>query len=844
MEIYNKNIKLKRRMDTMSIRGDRMSDILFGNNNKKIIKAIADKSFKSQRQRNLFIMIAITITSFMLITTISMGFSYGKTFLNNQTKTMGTTAHFSLTNSNREQIENLKKQAFSLENVGTQVKVGSITEKVKLGLLLVDDSEWQNHRMPTIDDINGNYPVRENEIMLSTWALEDMGITEPTLGMEIPVTYRLNGAMSDTSQGFTLSGYYTDYVQTRTGNRGAAYISEEFQKSMKDVEVVAMVSLENPDDIERITEEITKVLSLKDNQEISIVPTLQQNELTTYISIALIVLIMLTAYLLIYNVLFISVSKDIAHYGQLKTLGTTKNQIEKIIYSQVIKLSFIGIVLGLSLGTLTSFVIVPLTMTFFFALPNIETVISFSPYVYIGASVFTFITVMLGSFKPARIAGKISPIEAVKYSDYKGSKKKHSKKISIFGMSLSNVFRNKKGAFYTFASLILGLTTFILVSTITASMNPKVMIENEGDSDFTIQFLDSTVIDETLLEKVQNIDGIENFMTTNKGAIQISYDEAIFRDYLEYLASTGDRSGFDLDDENFIEYYTSNFRSSIYGIDSKRIEILNETLKSPIDIEDFENGEFILLHEVSKLQNGESVFNSGDVFTDVENKHTFVIGDVFVNENFNDLPRGLRSQGPEFFVSKKFLEQIDSDNCIGSIKFDTTGTDDAMILHQVESFFGGNANVLIESRFQRIEEISGYVSIIEIVGTSISLIFMLIGILNFINTIAVSVTVRTHELALLESVGMTRKQIKRMLSIEGFFYWIIPFGFVFTIGNGLLYFIYDNLKVNDILSVFAYPTATVTIVAMLLLAICTYLPVFTYNQSQKGNIIQRLRVGI
>lgn len=812
-----------------------MSDILFGNNNKKVIKTLADRSYKNQRQRNLFIILAITLTTFMLVTTISMGLSYGETYIDNTTKSMGTTAHFAVTNSSIEQIEQIKEQVDGIENVGTQIVAGSVTENANLALVWIDTIEWENHRIPTIDDIYGTYPTTENEIMLPTWAIQNMGISEPTIGMSIAVTYRLDGMSEDTVKNFTLSGYYTDYLQTRTGDRGSAYISDQFLQTVQDVEVVAMVSLENASDIDIVTEK----LNLSDNQEISVVPTLSQNKSVTYIAIALIALITITAYLLIYNILYIGVTKDIAHYGQLKTLGTTKNQLEKIIYIQVMKLCFIGIMAGLILGTLTSFVIVPLTMNFFFA-GEAEAVVSFSPYVYIGATAFTFMTVMLGSFKPARIAGKISPIEAAKYTDYKG-KQKHSKETSILALAIRNVFRNRKGAFYTFTSLILGLTTFMLVSVLTTSMNPKVMIESEGDADFTIQFLDDTSISESDIQRIAEIDGIENFFVTTIGELELQYDEEIFGNYIQSFSYNEEATGFDYTDQEMVDFYTSNFYSYVYGIESAKIELLNQTLETPIDIKAFEDGEFVLLKHVSDLPSGEEVFHSGDTFADTQNKYTFTIGNIFVDDEFNDLPNSKRSNAPNIYISQTFLEQTDIETNISNIKFDTNGNDDDLISQELNSIFGSNSNILIESRYSRIQEIAEYVTIVEIVGTSISIIFMLIGILNFINTIAVSVTVRTHELALLESIGMTRKQIKKMLSLEGLFYFIIPFGFVFTIGNGLLYLIYEGLKENAILSVFSYPTVTMVAIAVLLLFICLYLPVFVYKLSLKGSIITRLR---
>lgn len=42
-------------------------------------------------------------------------------------------------------------------------------------------------------------------------------------------------------------------------------------------------------------------------------------------------MILLSGYLLIYNVMYISVTKDIRFYGMLKTIGATMSQIQKIV---------------------------------------------------------------------------------------------------------------------------------------------------------------------------------------------------------------------------------------------------------------------------------------------------------------------------------------------------------------------------------------------------------------------------------------------------------------------------------------------------------------------------------
>lgn len=72
-----------------------------------------------------------------------------------------------------------------------------------------------------------------------------------------------------------------------------------------------------------------------------------------------------------------------------------------------------------------------------------------------------------------------------------------------------------------------------------------------------------------------------------------------------------------------------------------------------------------------------------------------------------------------------------------------------------------------------------------LIGSAMSLILALIGILNFINLTYTSINERRGELKTLHAVGMTNKQIKSMLATEGMIRIICTFVVVFTIGIGL-----------------------------------------------------------
>ena len=211
--------------------GTLMDDILFGNNNQATINRLAKRSYRANKQRNVFVTIALFLTAFMITSVFSLGCSYFETYQMQQIRAMGTTADVAITSLSEEQYEELSRSSL-VSVVGVSQRLGSIDtsgmDDALLSITWIDETEWQEHRVPTISDIHGDYPQAKNEIMLPTWALRAMGIDDPQIGMNISLSYQLGTDYQYSSDEFVLSGYYTDYSASRAGNRGAAYVSGAF----------------------------------------------------------------------------------------------------------------------------------------------------------------------------------------------------------------------------------------------------------------------------------------------------------------------------------------------------------------------------------------------------------------------------------------------------------------------------------------------------------------------------------------------------------------------------------------------------------------------------------------
>ena len=57
-----------------------MDDILFGNNNQATINRLAKRSYRANKQRNVFVTIALFLTAFMITSVFSLGCSYFETY--------------------------------------------------------------------------------------------------------------------------------------------------------------------------------------------------------------------------------------------------------------------------------------------------------------------------------------------------------------------------------------------------------------------------------------------------------------------------------------------------------------------------------------------------------------------------------------------------------------------------------------------------------------------------------------------------------------------------------------------------------------------------------------------
>lgn len=121
---------------------------------------------------------------------------------------------------------------------------------------------------------------------------------------------------------------------------------------------------------------------------------------------------------------------------------------------------------------------------------------------------------------------------------------------------------------------------------------------------------------------------------------------------------------------------------------------------------------------------------------------------------------------------------------------------------------------------------------------SISVIF--IGLINFLNTFIVGVLSRKRELAVMESIGFTRKQLQKMLVMEGIYYCISVVVGVLTIGSAILIVAEKSISMQVEYFYYNYPLKELLVMIVVLLSICVSVPSVMYCTT-KESVVERLR---
>ena len=144
------------------------------NNNQAAVSRIYHRMLKQNKVRNVIVILAIVLTTFMFTAVFTLGFSIAKNLNQMQLRLQGTRSSIYMEHPSEDQITDIQSCP-SLLAAGIQIDAQTVsTESGKYSYLLqyYDDTEFNENLKPAITDVNGSYPKDENEIMLTKQILE------------------------------------------------------------------------------------------------------------------------------------------------------------------------------------------------------------------------------------------------------------------------------------------------------------------------------------------------------------------------------------------------------------------------------------------------------------------------------------------------------------------------------------------------------------------------------------------------------------------------------------------------------------------------------------------------
>lgn len=838
---------------------------------KTIIKKLSKRHTKSNNMRNIFIVAAIILTTVLFTSLFTIGASLLKSAEESRMRQEGGSEHGSYSYLTREEYEILKEHK-DIAEYGTTILV-ALAENEELSkrqveICYIDENEAKYRFISPL--LEGHMPRKENEIVLDIITLELLG-----LGRELEQKVTLNYRIFDEeySKDFILSGYYQGDIVAMAS---LACVSKEFidenishidQKESKDKGIYTgtiglSVMFKNKYNIEK---RLTKIL-LDNNFKIQnfsygvsgayMANNFSSIELSSVLAaMGLLFIVFTCGYLIIYNIFYLSIVKDIKFYGLLKTIGTTTEQIKKIVIKQAMILSSIGIPLGLALGYGIGIILLPYVMR---NLMVEYTKISASPIIFIGSAIFSLITVLISCKKPAKLASKVSPIEAIRYTGLDSNIKKKFKRGSNGGrvhkMAFANILRDKKKGILVIISLSIGIILLNSIYTMVSGFDLDKFLSGEYATDFTIgdtsfyswNFDENkeSAVTEELCNEIEDLEGVDkvgriyykSLITpiTNK-------EKELLIDSIDKLNTMTENGG------NVNHNYTLITEKNLIDIDLYGMsDILFPLLKpyvtqGDIDIDLFKTGDYIISRKKYK---DIDIYQVGDKVTlSSDNGYSKEYSVMAVVEN---LPIYLYKGSSTGFTLNMYMPSEELEKIAGKMAimvgmFDVEEENisrvDAYIKDKIKQVPGLD----YRSKETFIKEFNNMVDTYNAVGYSLSLIIGLIGVLNFTNVIITSIISRRKEFATMQSIGMTRKQLKRMLFLEGLYYALITIGVVILFGIPISY-----IGVTAYAGVFSFFTYKFKILPILiclpiLMAIAFIIPRLAYSNIKNESVVERLR---
>ena len=496
-------------------------------------------------------------------------------------------------------------------------------------------------------------------------------------------------------------------------------------------------------------------------------------------------------------------------------------------------------------------------------------VVSASPMIFIGSALFAWATVLISCLRPARLAGKISPIEALRMSDAdSGSKKKvkrHRGSASLSSMAWDNLWRNKKRTVTVICSLTLGLVLLSGFYAKNAAFDIEKYLADLTIADFTLSDSSSedylngydphgTTLTGELVSAAESQQGLEAVGHQYSAQIDWQMDEATLQNVAAFYTEErlADWESYDPAGAQALRDALSSGRASatLYGLDGIPLDTITQQqylMEGSFDAAAFASGDYILAVGPS-VEPGESypVLPTSPVGSVVElNGRSYTV--MAIVYPLNPVTQLAPQQGENgkfalsFILPTAVFREQWPDHTLRQLFLNTDDSHiESMQAFLDEYMASTNPGLPVTSRQTMAEQYQTQTRSSAVMGNAVSVVIALVGVLNFINSMVTAIVSRRREFAVMQSVGMTKKQLCRMLVNEGLYYAGLTLLFSYLI-SAFAVGVVVRAMVEGGFTTFRFTLLPLVACTPVLVFFAVLIPYLCFRNLEKHSIVERLR---
>ena len=918
------------------------------NNNTNVIRLLSEAIRKCNKGRNRILMGAVILC--ILTLTFVFGTAYGK--INAEyTKNIrmdGTTASTYIEEGTKQQYEKVRSLGY-VKETGRRMKMG---ETDVCSVQVLDRTAWEKMMKPAYTGIHGTYPEKQQEIMLPVKTLKKLGIDNPKRGMKIALDVSISFFQMEKEE-FELSGWYSAYTEDNGKSKAIGYVSEKKLKDWGyDIEEDSdiLICQSNDMDWKDTEEKLYEDVPMKDNSQQIIATDTAKNravkEMTGSYGMAVVeaVVIICGIFLLVYNVMQISMSGDIRQMALLHTIGTTKKQIRKIYIRQIMRTIVPGCIAGIGLSVLLLRYLIPelVGRQYLNGYGGAEELQIFRMEILLLAVAFTLLVILGASEQVIRQTVNRTCIEGMHYTEQTGGKKRHRRRTDLgkgtFNkkkrsetqelcfMAWKNVTRYRQRFVITVISMFLGIEMFLIVMVITTgsdyaniiNQRPDFLIagefsefaqkegsgteyqtqspdqdplKSEGDNFellYDNEYDEFSPISEKVRNRLWNLDGVKKKKSyITEGAYMLS---SISRDGLRPL----EKDTYLGKNVEYAEESSTDYESGakmIEGLDADTVQIVSENElkalktyveknKLKVDMDSLENGTGVMIihdHKLSQKQEKQAEKAVGETvcLSTLKNKEACIRWNSMTDKERDKEDEKIKAETPSaqymlsgyldnqadgfpeihqtwhgaegdiyYLVSEKGFNRLPTKRKTFCMELNVENKKEKKIMYEIQKILSaenqrrksntqtsldgeGEAGIFYIARSDLMQKNADYIRGNRIMFGSISVILLCVGLVNYFNIMFTGIVGRKKELEIMRKIGMTRRQERKLLLLEGSYYVLLIAGLVASVGSIILKGINVYMRKQLSYFTFHYPVGaiagSIVILEILCVIICSLL---------------------